>query len=96
MKWKINFNQFVVDAIDFHAPVAIGNLVIVTGRLCFTSAKSLEIEVFVDSQDLVQGKIQLESSVSEPFFLMLNYFCAKCFKVLLFISGFYDVKMHMK
>ncbi|XP_061590996.1 cytosolic acyl coenzyme A thioester hydrolase isoform X2 [Cololabis saira] len=43
-----------VDAINFHRKIKKGCVVTVTGRLTFTSARSMEIEVMVDATSLVE------------------------------------------
>lgn len=42
-----------VDAVNFHHKVNKGHVVFVTGRMTFTSNKSMEIEVVMDADDLV-------------------------------------------
>ncbi|KAG7472828.1 hypothetical protein MATL_G00113070 [Megalops atlanticus] len=51
---KTNIVTASVDAINFHRKIKIGCVVTVSGRLTFTSNKSMEIEVFVDANPLVQ------------------------------------------
>ena len=46
----------IIDAIDFHAPVSRGNIIYLMGHMTFTSAKSMEIEVIADAQDLLKGE----------------------------------------
>ena len=46
----------IPDAIDFHAPVKLGHIIHLTGRVTFTSNKSMEIEVVVDAKDYLAGK----------------------------------------
>ena len=46
----------ITDAIDFHAPVKLGHIIHLTGRVTFTSNKSMEIEVVVDAKDYLAGK----------------------------------------
>ena len=47
--------MFILDAIDFHAPVKLGHILHLTGRATFTSSRSMEIEVVVDAKDYVAG-----------------------------------------
>ncbi|XP_036389734.1 cytosolic acyl coenzyme A thioester hydrolase isoform X2 [Megalops cyprinoides] len=51
---KTNIVTASVDAINFHRKIKIGCVVTVSGRLTFASNKSMEIEVFVDANPLVQ------------------------------------------
>ena len=44
-----------IDAIDFHSSIVCGELVFVTARLAFTSAKSMEIEVIAEAEGLLAG-----------------------------------------
>ena len=44
------------DAIDFHKPVKLGNIMTITGRMTYTSAKSMEIKVIVDVENLAEGE----------------------------------------
>lgn len=47
----------ITDAIDFHAPVKLGHIIHLTGRVTFTSKKSMEIEVVVDAKDYLAGMV---------------------------------------
>ena len=47
----------ITDAIDFHAPVKLGHIIHLTGRVTFTSSRSMEIEVIVDAKDYLAGKV---------------------------------------
>lgn len=49
----------IADAIDFHAPVKLGHIIHLTGRVTFTSKKSMEIEVVVDAKDYLAGMVSL-------------------------------------
>lgn len=49
----------ITDAIDFHAPVKLGHIIHLTGRVTFTSKKSMEIEVVVDAKDYLAGMVLL-------------------------------------
>ena len=51
--WIFNLST---DAIDFHAPVKLGHVIHLAGRATFTSSRSMEIEVIVDSKDYVSGR----------------------------------------
>jgi acyl-CoA hydrolase len=44
-----------VEDIVFHSPVRVGSLVIVRGRLTFTSRSSMEVQVRVEMEDLRSG-----------------------------------------
>ncbi len=45
-----------VDDIVFRSPVRVGSLVIVRGRLTFVSRSSMEVQVRVETEDLVAGQ----------------------------------------
>ena len=47
----------VLDAIDFHNPVKLGEVMTITGRITFTSNKSMEIEVVADVENLLEGTV---------------------------------------
>ena len=46
----------IAESLDFHVPVKLGHVMTFTGRMVFTSNRSMEIEVFVDAEDVVKGK----------------------------------------
>ncbi|XP_048375341.1 cytosolic acyl coenzyme A thioester hydrolase isoform X2 [Sphaerodactylus townsendi] len=50
---KTNIVTASVDAINFHEKIKIGSVITVSGRMTFTSNKSMEIEVFVDAEPFV-------------------------------------------
>ncbi|MCJ8735224.1 hypothetical protein PDJAM_G00244530 [Pangasius djambal] len=50
---KTNIVTASVDAINFHRKIKKGCVITVSGRMTFTSNKSMEIEVFVDADQLV-------------------------------------------
>uniref|UniRef100_A0A8C9RKG8 palmitoyl-CoA hydrolase n=1 Tax=Scleropages formosus TaxID=113540 RepID=A0A8C9RKG8_SCLFO len=52
---KTNIVTASVDAINFHRKIKKGCVVTVSGRMTFTSNKSMEIEVFVDADNLVEA-----------------------------------------
>lgn len=55
-----------VDAINFHRKIKKGSVVTVTGRMMFTSNKSMEIEVFVDAASVMEpdhGKYRAVTAV---------------------------------
>ncbi|XP_061114047.1 cytosolic acyl coenzyme A thioester hydrolase isoform X1 [Conger conger] len=52
---KTNIVTASVDAINFHRKIKIGCVVSVSGRMTFTSNKSMEIEVIVDADPLVEA-----------------------------------------
>ncbi|KAL3064008.1 hypothetical protein OYC64_000336 [Pagothenia borchgrevinki] len=56
-----------VDAINFHRKIIKGCVVTVTGRLTFTSNKSMEIEVFVDASSLMEAGKEKYRAVSAFF-----------------------------
>ncbi|KAM6925257.1 cytosolic acyl coenzyme A thioester hydrolase isoform 2-T2 [Xenentodon cancila] len=60
-----------VDAINFHRKIKKGCVVTVTGRLTFTSARSMEIEVMVDATSLVEEERGKYRAVS-AFFTFLS------------------------
>lgn len=41
-----------IDAIDFHSPILLAEVVFVTARVVFTSAKSMEIEVMAEAEGI--------------------------------------------
>ncbi|EDV23232.1 Cytosolic acyl coenzyme A thioester hydrolase [Trichoplax sp. H2] len=45
-----------IDAINFHHPMRQSNVITISGRVTFTSAKSMEVEVIVITEDLSTGK----------------------------------------
>lgn len=47
--------SFVLEAVDFHHPVKLGLVMTITGRPVFNSNRSLDIEVFVDCENIVEG-----------------------------------------
>lgn len=49
---RTNVVTVSVDAINFHRTIKLGCVLTVTGRMTFTSNKSMEIEVFVDATSL--------------------------------------------
>ncbi|XP_062854602.1 cytosolic acyl coenzyme A thioester hydrolase isoform X2 [Trichomycterus rosablanca] len=51
---KTNIVTASVDAINFHRKIKKGCVITVSGRMTFTSNKSMEIEVFVDADPLVE------------------------------------------
>ncbi|XP_023697339.2 cytosolic acyl coenzyme A thioester hydrolase isoform X2 [Paramormyrops kingsleyae] len=52
---KTNIVTASVDAINFHRKIKKGCILTVSGRMTFTSKKSMEIEVFVDADNLVEA-----------------------------------------
>ncbi|XP_065103903.1 cytosolic acyl coenzyme A thioester hydrolase isoform X2 [Paramisgurnus dabryanus] len=52
---KTNIVTASVDAINFHRKIKKGCVITVSGRMTFTSNKSMEIEVFVDADPLVEA-----------------------------------------
>ncbi|XP_046727473.1 cytosolic acyl coenzyme A thioester hydrolase isoform X3 [Silurus meridionalis] len=53
---KTNIVTASVDAINFHRKINKGCVITVSGRMTFTSNKSMEIEVFVDADQLVNAE----------------------------------------
>ncbi|XP_076845148.1 cytosolic acyl coenzyme A thioester hydrolase isoform X2 [Brachyhypopomus gauderio] len=53
---KTNIVTASVDAINFHRKIKKGCVITVSGRMTFTSNKSMEIEVFVDVDPLVEAE----------------------------------------
>lgn len=52
---RTNIVTASVETVDFRTPVKLGHIMTFTGRLVFTSNRSLEIEVLVDAEDVVKG-----------------------------------------
>lgn len=53
---KSNVVTASVEAVNFHHVVKLGHVMTITGRPVFSSNRTLDIEVFVDCEDLVLGK----------------------------------------
>ncbi|XP_060787508.1 cytosolic acyl coenzyme A thioester hydrolase isoform X3 [Neoarius graeffei] len=53
---KTNIVTASVDAINFHRKIKKGCVITVSGRMTFTSNKSMEIEVFVDADQLANAE----------------------------------------
>lgn len=74
----------IADAIDFHAPVKLGHIIHLTGRVTFTSKKSMEIEVVVDAKDYLAGMVSLFILKNKqylplsikPFKINIQIFCS--------------------
>ncbi|KAM4702735.1 cytosolic acyl coenzyme A thioester hydrolase [Rhinophrynus dorsalis] len=64
---KTNIVTASVDAINFHRKIQKGYVITVSGRMTFTSNKSMEIEVFVDADALVGGCQERYRAVSAFF-----------------------------
>ncbi|TRY96894.1 hypothetical protein DNTS_015425 [Danionella cerebrum] len=64
---KTNIVTASVDAINFHRKIRKGCVVTVSGRMTFTSNKSMEIEVFVDADPLVEAEKGKYRAVSAFF-----------------------------
>ncbi|XP_018082645.2 cytosolic acyl coenzyme A thioester hydrolase [Xenopus laevis] len=56
-----------VDAINFHRKIKKGCIITISGRMTFTSNKSMEIEVFVDADTLVGDTKERYRAVSASF-----------------------------
>uniref|UniRef100_A0A8B9KI68 palmitoyl-CoA hydrolase n=1 Tax=Astyanax mexicanus TaxID=7994 RepID=A0A8B9KI68_ASTMX len=52
---KTNIVTASVDAINFHRKIKKGCVITISGRMTFTSNKSMEIEVFVDADSLLEA-----------------------------------------
>ncbi|XP_067328953.1 cytosolic acyl coenzyme A thioester hydrolase isoform X2 [Anolis sagrei] len=64
---KTNIVTASVDAINFHEKIKKGSVVTVSGRMTFTSNKSMEIEVFVDVDPFVTDTQERYRAVSAFF-----------------------------
>ncbi|XP_075695567.1 cytosolic acyl coenzyme A thioester hydrolase isoform X1 [Rhinoderma darwinii] len=64
---KTNIVTASVDAINFHRKIQKGCIITVSGRMTFTSNKSMEIEVFVDADTLVGDTQERYRAVSAFF-----------------------------
>lgn len=69
--------MFCVDAIDFHESIRLGHIVNLTGRITFTSSRSMEVKVIVDAQDLLKGihflNIVLPNESNMGLFIIYDY-----------------------
>lgn len=54
---KLHVYLLYIDAIDFHKPVRLGEIMTITGRMTFTSDKSMEIKVVADIENLLDGRV---------------------------------------
>ncbi|XP_044138077.1 cytosolic acyl coenzyme A thioester hydrolase isoform X4 [Bufo gargarizans] len=68
---KTNIVTASVDAINFHRKIQKGCIITVSGRMTFTSNKSMEIEVFVDADTLV-GDTQEQYRAVSAFFTYVS------------------------
>ncbi|XP_018081613.1 putative cytosolic acyl coenzyme A thioester hydrolase-like isoform X2 [Xenopus laevis] len=64
---KTNIVTASVDAINFHRKIKKGCIITISGRMTFTSNKSMEIEVFVDADTLVGDTQERYRAVSAYF-----------------------------
>lgn len=64
---KTNIVTASVDAINFHEKIKKGCVITVSGRMTFTSNKSMEIEVFVDADPFVDESRERYRAVSAFF-----------------------------
>ncbi|KAG8434232.1 hypothetical protein GDO86_012562 [Hymenochirus boettgeri] len=64
---KTNVVTASVDAINFHRKIQKGCIITISGRMTFTSNKSMEIEVFVDADTLVGDTEERYRAVSAFF-----------------------------
>ncbi|XP_073459760.1 cytosolic acyl coenzyme A thioester hydrolase isoform X3 [Aquarana catesbeiana] len=68
---KTNIVTASVDAINFHRKIQKGCIITISGRITFTSNKSMEIEVFVDADTLV-GDTQERYRAVSAFFTFVS------------------------
>lgn len=64
---KTNIVTASVDAINFHEKIKKGSVITISGRMTFTSNKSMEIEVFVDADPFVDEPRERYRAVSAFF-----------------------------
>ncbi|XP_008941469.1 PREDICTED: cytosolic acyl coenzyme A thioester hydrolase, partial [Merops nubicus] len=64
---KTNIVTASVDAINFHEKIKKGSVITISGRMTFTSNKSMEIEVFVDADPFVDDTRERYRAVSAFF-----------------------------
>ncbi|XP_033012445.1 cytosolic acyl coenzyme A thioester hydrolase isoform X2 [Lacerta agilis] len=64
---KTNIVTASVDAINFHEKIKKGCVITISGRMTFTSNKSMEIEVFVDADPFVDESQERYRAVSAFF-----------------------------
>nr|XP_048680921.1 cytosolic acyl coenzyme A thioester hydrolase isoform X2 [Caretta caretta] len=64
---KTNIVTASVDAINFHEKIKKGCIITISGRMTFTSNKSMEIEVFVDADPFVDEPKERYRAVSAFF-----------------------------
>ncbi|XP_072833841.1 cytosolic acyl coenzyme A thioester hydrolase isoform X8 [Pogona vitticeps] len=64
---KTNIVTASVDAINFHEKIKKGSVITISGRMTFTSNKSMEIEVFVDADPFVEEPQDRYRAVSAFF-----------------------------
>ncbi|KAM6296222.1 cytosolic acyl coenzyme A thioester hydrolase [Aegotheles albertisi] len=64
---KTNIVTASVDAINFHKKIKKGSVITISGRMTFTSNKSMEIEVFVDADPFVDEPRERYRAVSAFF-----------------------------
>ncbi|KAM9299132.1 cytosolic acyl coenzyme A thioester hydrolase [Gastrophryne carolinensis] len=68
---KTNIVTASVDAINFHRKILKGCVITISGRMTFTSNKSMEIEVYVDAHNLV-GETQETFRAVSAFFTYVS------------------------
>lgn len=59
-----------IDKLDFHNPVFVGNLITVKASLNMVGKTSMEIGVWVETEDLVSGQIRHNASAYLTFVAM--------------------------
>ncbi|XP_051895334.1 cytosolic acyl coenzyme A thioester hydrolase isoform X2 [Pristis pectinata] len=64
---KTNIVTASVDAINFHQKIEKGSVITVSGRMTFTSNKSMEIEVFVDADHVLKSLTETAHAVTAFF-----------------------------
>lgn len=70
---------FLLDAIDFHSPVKLGQVMHLSARATFTSSRSMEIEVVVDAKDFISGK---KENTHTHLQLKVLLFLFSCLRIL--------------
>ncbi|XP_023595138.1 cytosolic acyl coenzyme A thioester hydrolase [Trichechus manatus latirostris] len=69
---KTNIVTASVDAINFHDKIRKGCVITICGRMTFTSNKSMEIEVLVDADPVVDNSQQQRYRAASAFFTFVS------------------------
>ncbi|KAM9244624.1 cytosolic acyl coenzyme A thioester hydrolase isoform 1-T1 [Dugong dugon] len=69
---KTNIVTASVDAINFHDKIRKGCVITISGRMTFTSNKSMEIEVLVDADPVVDNSQQQRYRAASAFFTFVS------------------------